>query len=158
MDRRRRLDRKAGLMSFLGKLFGTDKAAASLIDNVSNGLDKLVYTSEEKAEDAAKARSEGYQVYMEWLKSTSGSRVARRLIALIVTGIWAVQHILGQCFALTAVFMDDIVMVEKFTQSSDMLFEHAQENNALVGVVLLFYFGGPAAIDASKGLIQRWVK
>ena len=33
----------------IGKIFGTEKAITAVIKNVSNGLDALVYTDEEKA-------------------------------------------------------------------------------------------------------------
>jgi hypothetical protein len=141
------------MFKFLGSLFGTQKASEALVNNISNGIGKLVYTSEEKAEDAAKARTEGFQVYMKWLESTSGSRLARRIIALMVTGIWVVEHSASVILGVVSVFADNHM---KWTESSQMLAGHASENNALVGVVLLFYFGGPAAIDGVKGLVTRW--
>lgn len=147
------------MFGFLGRMFGSDKAGKALIDNVSSGIDKMWYTAEEKANDAALAKREGMAVYMKWLESTSGSRIARRLIALIVTGIWAIEHIMSVVFSSFAVFTNDsgAVTAEKFTEISGLLAGHAQENNALVGVVLLFYFGGPAAIDGVKGLVNKWV-
>ena len=45
-------------MSFIGKLFGTEKALSGIVNGVTNGLDALVYTDEEKAGEAAKDRSE----------------------------------------------------------------------------------------------------
>jgi hypothetical protein len=148
---------ESDMWQMLGSLFGTQAAGEKILDGASNAVDKMFYTEEEKAEAAAEARKEGFAVYMEWLKSTSGSRLARRLIALMVTGIWAVQHILAQLFALIGVFSDDPIRIEKVNEASELLFTHAQENNALVGVVLLFYFGGPAAIDGVKGLVNKWV-
>jgi hypothetical protein len=141
------------MFSFLGKMFGSQKAGEAIVDGAVSAADKLFYTSEEKAEDAAKARTEGFNVYMEWLKSTSGSRIARRFIALIVTGIWAVEHIMSVIFGAVGIFVDS---PEKYMEASRMFAEHATNNNTLVGVVLLFYFGGPAAIDGVKGLVNKW--
>jgi hypothetical protein len=139
-------------------MFGSAKAGEALIENVSSGIDKLWYTSEEKAEDAAQAKREGMAVYMKWLESTSGSRIARRLIALVVTGIWAVEHVMSVLFETMAVFTNDagVLTSAKFIEASNSLSSHANDNNALVGVVLLFYFGGPAAIDGVKGLVGKW--
>jgi len=142
-----------GLFSVLGNMFGTKEAGAAVLNSVTNGVDKLWHTDQEKAEEAAKARTEGFAVYMEWLKSTSGSRIARRFIAFIVTGIWAIEHLTSVLFGLFGIFADD---PKKFLEASDMFARHANENNALVGVVLLFYFGGPAAIDGVKGLVEKW--
>jgi len=41
-----------GIGATIGKIFGSDKALTSIVDNVSKGLDALVYTDEEKAQDA----------------------------------------------------------------------------------------------------------
>lgn len=141
------------MFGFLGRMFGSENAGKALIDNVSSGIDKMWYTDEEKAEDAAQAKREGMAVYMSWLESTSGSRIARRLIALMVTGIWVIEHLGSVGAGVAAVWADDPA---KLNETSRMLAEHATNNNTLVGVVLLFYFGGPAAIDASKGMIEKW--
>ena len=140
--------------AFLANMFGSAKVGEKLVDNISSGIDKMWYTAEEKAEDVAKARTEGFQVYTEWLKSTSGSRLARRFIALITVGIWALEHIGAVFMAQLGVFLDD---PDKFIKASEMLAGYASDNNALVGVVLLFYFGGPAATEGVKGLVTKWV-
>lgn len=142
------------MFGFLGSLFGTAKAGEQIIDGARQALDKLVYTDEEKSEAAAAARSEAMRVYMAWMESTSGSRLARRLIALIVVGIWAAEHLASVLTGVLAVFATD---VGKWTSVSTLLAEQAANNNALVGVVLLFYFGGPAAMEGVRGLVQRWV-
>ena len=141
------------MLGFIGRMFGSAKAGEAIIDNVSSGIDKLWYTEEEKAEDAAKAKREGMAVYMKWLESTSGSRIARRLIALMVTGIWVIEHLGSVSAGVGAIWAEDPT---RLNETSRMLAEHATNNNTLVGVVLLFYFGGPAAIDASKGMIEKW--
>lgn len=140
--------------AFLANMFGSAKVGEKLVDNISSGIDKIWHTAEEKADDIAKARTEGYAVYMKWLESTSGSRLARRFIAMITVGIWAVEHIAAVMMAQIGVFIEDSA---KFIKASEMLAGYAQENNTLVGVVLLFYFGGPAATDAVKGMVTKWV-
>ena len=111
------------------------------------------YTEEEKAGDAAQAKREGMAVYMAWLESTSGSRIARRILALMVTGIWALEHLSSVILGTIAVWVTDST---EYTEASKLLAEHASSNNSLVGVVLLFYFGGPAATDAARGLVEKW--
>ncbi len=134
-------------------MFGSGDAAEQVVGHIASGVDSLFYTDQEEASDKAQARREGYAVYMEWLKSTSGSRVARRLIALLVTGIWAIEHIASVICGTVAIWSADKA---PYIEASDMFARHATENNTLVGVVLLFYFGGPAAIDGVKGLVSKW--
>lgn len=141
------------MFQFLGSLFGTSAAGERIVDGVANAADKLFYTDEEKAEAAAAARTEGYQVYMKWLESTSGSRIARRLLALSVTGVWMLEHIASVGFHITAIFSDS---PDNPIKAAEALSTYANNNNSLVGVVLLFYFGGPAATDAARGLVEKW--
>ncbi len=154
------------VFDFFGRLFGSSKAGEKIIDGIVQATDKIWYTEEEKAEAVAKAKSEGYQVYMKWLESTSSSRIARRFIALIVTGIWALEHVASVFLGVIAVFIENKVGIDgaaginqasAFAEASKMLADQAYNNNALVGVVLLFYFGGPAAVTASQGLVEKWV-
>ena len=148
-------------MSILTALLGGPGAGAEIIKGAANAIDELILTDQEEAEATAAARSEGYRVYMSWLESTSGSRLARRLIALLITGIWAIEHICSVALGVASVFfdpMDSAVINVKLIEASEMLARHASDNNTLVGVVLLFYFGGPAAIDGVKGLVNKWAK
>lgn len=151
------------MWSLLGNMFGSSKAGEKLLDSAVNGVDKLFYTSEEKSEDKARARTEAYAVYMKWLEGTTGSRVARRLLALGAFIIWALEHIIGSVFSVVAIWADRVApgpgMVsdfEKFSQAAELLRDQAMSNNALVGVVFAFYFGGPVAVDVSKNMLTKW--
>jgi len=162
------------MFGFLGKLFGSSAAGDKIIDGVVSAADKLWYTDEEKADDVKAAKTEGMAVYLEWIKSTSGSRLARRIIALIVTAPWALANFISMVLDAAAPFINgtDVILSlvdgkivevtvlssEKWGAAADSLSANASANNTLVGVVLLFYFGGPAAGDAAKGLIERWSK
>lgn len=143
-----------------GKLFGTGKATEKLIDNVSSGLDKLHYGAQERAEaqerreirsDAMKVK--GFDVIAEWLKSTSGSRLARRIIALVAISIWAIEHIGAMVMHVASVWVTN---PEQFIKTAEFLKSQAADDASLVGVVLLFYFGGPVGIEGVKGLVNKW--
>jgi len=141
------------MWGLLGNLFGGVKAGEKIIDGVSNGIDKMFYTDEEKADDGAKARSEGMTVYMEWLRSTSGSRLARRLLSLGTFSIWSVEHIAAMGFKLAYIW----IPTEQLLAAGKLMTEQANNDNSIMGVVLLFYFGGPVAADAITGLVTKWV-
>ena len=74
-------------MSFFGRLFGTEKALEGVVEGVSKSLDALIYTDEEKAKEAARDRSEARRMVVDWLAATQGQNLARRLIALSITGV-----------------------------------------------------------------------
>ena len=44
------------MSALIGKIFGSEKAIGAAVSGISNSLDALVYTDEEKAQDAAVER------------------------------------------------------------------------------------------------------
>jgi len=139
----------------LGNLFGTSKAAEKMVDHLSNGLDKLVYTDEEKAEARAKARSEALRTYSRWLEATTGSRLARRFLAFAFTGPWVLETTAATVLRAVAPWAGD-ARAKLLADSADALWAAAMQNNLLVGTILAFYFGGPVVMDSMKGAIVRW--
>ena len=156
------------MFGFIAKMFGSQKAGEKIIDGVANGIDKLWYTKEEKAGDAAQAKREGMAVYMKWLESTSGSRIARRLLAVGAFSIWAVEHITAVVMRVLSNWFGDVatttgtgadqvtVTINKLALSADFLTATALEMQTLVAVVFAFYFGGPVLVDASANMLKKW--
>ena len=143
------------MFSFLGKLFGSDKATAKVIDTVSTGIDKIWYTEEEKAEDTAQAKREGQAFLIEWLRSTSGSRLARRLIALIVVGIWALQFLLIQIFMIISVWVEN---AQPFKDSADIIKDNIDQSTGATMLILAFYFAAPHMEPIVKGALEKFGK
>ena len=143
------------MFSFLGKLFGSDKATAKVIDTVSAGIDKIWYTEEEKAEDTAQAKREGQAFLIEWLRSTSGSRLARRLIALIVVGIWALQFLLIQIFMIISVWVEN---AQPFKDSADIIKDNIDQSTGATMLILAFYFAAPHMEPIVKGALEKFGK
>tara|TARA_B100001105_G_scaffold254955_1_gene252330 strand:+ start:1378 stop:1842 length:465 start_codon:yes stop_codon:yes gene_type:complete len=146
------------MFGWMGKLFGTDKAASSLIDNISSGLDKLHYSDQEKAEDRAQAVKEGNQVYMEWLKSTSGSRLARRYIAIVVTTVWVLQYIVALVLGASTPWITDQTTVEAIHSTIESIKDNGSQMDGAASLILAFYFLGnkadalvEVAVDKMKG-------
>ena len=73
-------------MSFLGKVFGSDEALGKVVDTAKELLDEAFYTDQEEAAAKAVARDKAQGMVIEWIKASTGSRLARRMIALAITG------------------------------------------------------------------------
>lgn len=145
---------------FFGKIFGTDKALTSIVDGVSNGLDALIYTDEEKAGDAAKDRSEARQMVVQWMASTQGQNLARRLIALSITGVWLSMYVFSVIASMVAVFTNEsgAVTSEKLLMVSDIAKDSAVDMNPAVMLILAFYFAAPHMGDFAKAIIGKMSK
>lgn len=145
------------MFSFLGRMFGSSDAGTQLITNAAEGIDKLFYTDEEKAEDARTAKREVMGTYMAWLDSTTGSRIARRFLAVGCFSIWAMEHMTAVIMRVLSNWFGDMPDGDnKLAMSADFLTVTASDMQTLVGIVFAFYFGGPVLVDASANMLKKW--
>ena len=119
-------------MSFLGSLFATPETIGKGVDAVINAGDALVFTDEEKAEHNSRMRD----WYIKYLDSTTGSALARRMIAVGVTALWSINII--------------VVLIAKALGCEDyatFAFDVLTDVVAIpFGVIVAFYFLKPVAI------------
>jgi len=114
-------------VSFFQRLFSAPEELARVTDAVLAAGDKLVFTAEEK--------SEVRQASMDWLlrlhEASSGSHLARRLLALMITALF-----------LALVVTAGVLVVVGSTASAAMIgLIGAAHLPELVGGVWMFYFG-----------------
>lgn len=147
-------------MSFWGKLFGTEKALNGIVDGVTNGLDALVYTDEERAADAAADRSEARKMVVGWMQATQGQNLARRLIALSITGVWLLMYLVSVICAMVAVFTnaDGVVTAEKINEVGVIAKGAAMDMNPAVMLILAFYFAAPHMGDIAKAVTGKFTR
>jgi hypothetical protein len=143
------------MMGFFGKLFGSEKALEGVVSGVTKGLDALVYTDEEKAQGSAKERTEARQMVVQWMQATQGQNLARRLIALSITGVWLLQYIIAQGFGMASIFISD---PEKFREAGKFMQEGAAQMDSAVMLILAFYFAAPHMGDIAKAVTGKFAK
>lgn len=105
-------------------LFGGD--VDKVIDHAASGLDALVFTDEEKS----KAGQKILDWKLKYLTATAHQSLARRLIAVSITGLWIVLNLTG-------------VIAKGFGADAfaGFVFETLKENvNTPFSIVLGFYF------------------
>lgn len=143
-------------MSFWGKMFGTDAAISGTIDAVKNGLDALVYTDEEKANDASKERSEARGMLVQWMDATQGQNLARRLISLAITGVWLFQYIVSVLAMSVAVFWTE--RANDLNRLAQIQTESANDMSPAVMLILAFYFAAPHMGEFAKAIVGNFQK
>lgn len=148
------------ISGFFGKLFGTEKALGGIVDGVTNGLDALVYTDEERAGDAAKDRSEARQMIVQWMASTQGQNLARRLIALCITGTWLGMYVFSVLCGMVATFTNNAgaVTADKVNAVGTLAKGAAYDMNPAVMLILAFYFAAPHMGDIAKAVTGRFTQ
>ena len=114
-------------MSFLSRLFSAPDEIAKVTNAVLGAGDKLVFTPEEK--------SDAHQASMDWLlrlhEASSGSHLARRLLALMITAL----------FLALVVAAGVLVVVGSAASAAMIGLIGAAHLPELVGGVWMFYFG-----------------
>ena len=78
-------------MGLLSKLFSSNKSVDTAVNGVVNGIDALFFTDEEKS----RASMEGLKLQIEMAKALGPSNIARRVIAISVTGLWCFHVLLA---------------------------------------------------------------
>lgn len=141
-------------MSFWGKVFGTDEAIKSTIGAVKDGLDALVYTDEEKANDSAKDRSEARSMVVQWMEATQGQNLARRVISLAITGVWLMQYVVAQIASSVAIFWTS--KGTELNQLAKVQMDSAEAMSSAVMLILAFYFAAPHMADFAKAVITKF--
>ena len=140
-------------MSFWGKIFGAEKALTGIVDGVTNGLDALVYTDEEKASDATKERSEARLMVVKWMESTQGQNLARRLIALSITAVWLLMYLIKSAVAVVSVWVDNS---EMWLETAKVVGDSAESMNGAMMLILAFYFAAPHMGDIAKAAMNKF--
>jgi hypothetical protein len=142
-----------GLVAWIGKMFGTEKAIDKLIDQGAKAIDVLYYSNEEKAVDAAKDVSEVRSMIVEWMKNTEGQNLARRFISIVVTGTWTASHFVAVSLSAVSVWTGH---PELWMQSSKTVGEFAEKTTGAMMLVLGFYFAAPHLGAIVTGAIERF--
>lgn len=96
------------MLSAIAGLFGSGKTVEKGLDMVSNGLDALVFTDEEKTV----ANQKVLDWKLKWIAATGPQSVARRVISYIIVGLWAYVLMLAVHFHIIG-----------FTKEAEFLFK-----------------------------------
>jgi hypothetical protein len=129
----------------IGRVLGSPVAMDKAVGGFAKGLDALVYTKEEKADDARKDTAEFRGVMVEWFKNSQGQNLSRRILALTITFAWIGMFFLSCGTAIAAIFVDNAgdVTQEKLQWVAGFIGDNAERLNGGVMLIIGFYFAAP---------------
>jgi hypothetical protein len=152
-------------VSFLGKVFGSDEALGKVVDTAKELLDEAFYTDQEEAAAKAVARDKAQGMVIEWIKASTGSRLARRMIALAITGTWLSMFLFATLMSFLAIWVDPAIPADggastaQLMQASAALIDGRTERmTGAVMLILGFYFAAPYMGDLAQGALERFGK
>lgn len=141
-------------MSLIGRVFGTDSAVEKTIESVRHLADEAFYTKQEESEDKRAATTEARGLLVRWLEATSPSRLARRIIAMAITGTWLALFIAATLFSLFSVWADEAG--DKLNQSAALVDGRIDMMTPAVMLILGFYFAAPHMGAIAETALKRF--
>jgi hypothetical protein len=126
--------------AFIGKLFGTEKAVASMVDGVKGGMDALFYTKQEKTRDEQEFLNRAADRVLEWIDKSQGQNIARRMLAIIIAGTWLSQYAFATILSVSAIWVEK---PDKITASAEIIGANADGMTGAMMLILGFYFAAP---------------
>lgn len=151
---------------FFGRLLGTEKSLSRVVGAGVDALDKIWYTSEEKADHQERLGV----MLIEWVKNTSGQNLARRIIALLIVAMWLFERSTALILNAVAVWMPskpktiglltdvnyEPGVSEKMIASAKYIATSADQMQGAVMLILAFYFAAPHMGGIVKGAIEKF--
>ena len=137
-----------------GRLFGAPDALNTIVKEASDGIGALVYTDQEKADDAAEERKRAREMVVGWMQATQGQNLARRIIALSITAVWLAMYLLGAVAKVAAVWWTDRTV--QLNETADLFRGFASDMSSAVMLILAFYFAAPHMGDIASAAIKRF--
>ena len=112
-------------MGLFSWITGGGETADKVVDGITNGLDAMFFTDEEKSVASQKV----LDFKLKWIQATSGQNLARRYISLAIVALWTFLIVL-------AVFLKLIG-----SEDSKFVFDTLRDVvNAPFMIVIGFYF------------------
>lgn len=139
-------------MSFIGRLLGSPKALADTAGTVVKSLDGFIYTKQEKADDHARAITEGRDMIIKWMGNTQGQNLSRRIIALCITFTWLFMFIGRMGLSIAGIWTES----EAFEKSAEIIGDNIEQMTGAVMLILGFYFAAPHLSSIVGGAMSKF--
>ncbi len=146
-------------MSFFGKLFGSSKASAELVEATKSGLDYMFHTDQEKSEERMEMDKFAGNMFIEWQKNTQGQNLSRRILALSIAGTWLMQYWGSALVGMRASWFDPVDDKAHIEQLERLQASIGQNADAMTGAMMLllgFYFAAPHLGKIVDGAMQKF--
>ena len=136
-------------MGLLASIFGAPKAIEAIAGTAGKLIDDAFKGDDERR---AEAQSKVMDQTIEWMRASQSQNVARRLLALMVVGVWLGGYVVSTLLWVAAIWTDAYAV--RLQQSAEKIGVLSTEMNPYVGLVLGFYFAGRVIgqwVDKGKG-------
>lgn len=127
-------------MSIWSKIFSSSDVVKEGISMLRDTGDALFYTDEEKAIAHSERLAAERAVITDWMATTKGQNLARRMLAVMITIVWLSMYVISVLVSVATVFIDNPA---QWQQASALIGNYAEQMNGAMMLILAFYFAAP---------------
>ena len=135
-------------LGLLKNIFASPAALGDIVKGARDGLDALVYTSEEKAHDNAKLlqqqadiRLRAQEQVVAWMRATAPQAKTRRWLVKLIASIWAAAFTSPILMRIAAIWLPDYA--DQLRQSAREITEQVGDVNGFMLLIAGYYLGAP---------------
>lgn len=143
------------MISLIKRIFGSPDILKESVSLVRDAGDALFYTEEEKAQDRMRRAEQVDKLLIDWMDSTKGQNLSRRLIAFMITVIWLLMYILAFFVDIAAVWADPEQAI-LLRETSAAMGTYGQQMNGAMMLILGFYFAAPHLGKVVDGAMAKF--
>jgi len=140
-------------MSVWSKIFGSSETVREGLSMIRDAGDALVYTDQEKAQDARASNQAAINSIIQWMDTTKGQNLARRLLAVMITSVWLLMYIVSMLINITAVWVHD---PEQWRVTAVVVGGYAEQMNGAMMLILAFYFAAPQMAKIADAALTKF--
>lgn len=140
-------------MGIFSRIFSSSDTIKEGISMIRDTGDALFYTEEEKAADRRESASAERKMIIDWMETTKGQNLGRRLLALMITGVWLVMYVISAILSTAAIWADD---TEKWVASAKLIGDYSYQMNGAMMLILAFYFAAPHMGKIVEGALNKF--
>ena len=141
------------MIKLFKSIFGSPDIVKESIAIIRDAGDALVYTDEEKAADRLKRSEQVDRLLISWMDTTKGQNLARRLLAVMITGVWLFMYVASFVVDVISVWSDKPAL---WVATSDQIGSYATQMNGAMMLILAFYFAAPHMDKIVTGAMDKF--
>ena len=143
------------MIKLFKSIFGSPDIVKEGISIIKDAGDSLWYTDEEKAQDAMKRSQQVDKLLIDWMDSTKGQNLARRLLAVMITTVWLLMYIMSFIVDIVSVWSEQPAL---WIASGNQIGGYAEQMNGAMMLILAFYFAAPHMDKLVVGAMDKFGK
>tara|TARA_R110000744_G_scaffold268172_1_gene381853 strand:- start:6928 stop:7386 length:459 start_codon:yes stop_codon:yes gene_type:complete len=147
------------VINLFKRIFGSPEIIKESLSLIRDAGDVIWYTEEEKAQDAARRGAQSDKLLIDWMESSKGQNLARRMLAVMLASVWMLMFLLSTLGDMIAPFLalhSDPAFMDAWRESSDAIDGRTEQMTGAMMLILGFYFAAPHLGKVIDGAMNKF--